>query len=87
MDLRTSPSCEIRRNSLDVVAVWKYDFFSFTKNVSGTQRVFLQKYLVFAKILFTKIYKRFSIYKNSVPTESVLTPGGPLNFNLGSFHV
>lgn len=24
-------------NSLEVVAMWKYDCFSFTKNVSGTQ--------------------------------------------------
>lgn len=39
IDLRTSPSCEIRRNSFWVVAVWKYDFFSFTKKVSGTQSV------------------------------------------------
>lgn len=29
-----------RMNSLLVVAMWKYDCFSFTKNVSGTQILF-----------------------------------------------
>lgn len=30
-----------RMNSLLVVAIWKYDCFSFTKNVSGTQIFFI----------------------------------------------
>ena len=37
MLLRISPVCKILRNWLSVVASWKYAFFSFTKNVSGTQ--------------------------------------------------
>jgi hypothetical protein len=40
IERRMSPEFEIRRNSFDVVAVWKYDVFSFTKNVSGTHIVF-----------------------------------------------
>lgn len=35
-----SPSFDIRRNSLDVVARWKCEDFSFTKKVSGTQIFF-----------------------------------------------
>lgn len=37
MLLVMEPEWWIRMNSLLVVAVWKYDCFSFTKNVSGTQ--------------------------------------------------
>lgn len=35
------PEWCIRINSLEVVAMWKYDCFSFTKNVSGTHIFFM----------------------------------------------
>ncbi len=35
--VNTSPLFRIRKKQLVVVASWKYDFFSFGKNVSGTQ--------------------------------------------------
>lgn len=42
-EIITVPSGSILKNELWVVAKWKYDFFSFGKNVSGFQS--LSKYL------------------------------------------